>query len=121
MPVLESLSLSSIGKIISAVWANGSRFLWSVALAGAAAAAVLRIGAYYAAPKAQPWWDEYGLMLILGSAVVSLFAAFKLRAEQRNTGISLIAHEEQSLWHHAKQQDGSILTQFSLRFHATNR
>jgi hypothetical protein len=63
MPVLESFSLSSIGKIISAVWANGSRFLWSVALAGAAAAAVLRICAYYAVPKGQPWWDEYGLTL----------------------------------------------------------
>jgi hypothetical protein len=60
MPILESLSLSSIGKIISAIWANGSRFLWSIAVAGAASAVALWVGAHYAVPKAQAWWDEYG-------------------------------------------------------------
>jgi hypothetical protein len=119
MPILESLS--SIGKIISTTWANGSRFLWSVALAGVAAAAVLRVGAYYAVPQAQVWWDDYGLLLALGSAVVAVFAAFKMSAERPETELVLIADEQQSFWHHAKQPDGSMLTQFSLRFHVTNR
>jgi hypothetical protein len=52
--------------------------------------------------------------------VVAVFAAFKMRAERRNTGLVLIADEQQSFWHHAKQPDGSTITQFTLRFHATN-
>jgi hypothetical protein len=120
MPVLEAISISSVGKIIAAVWANGSRFLCSVAAGAAAAVAVIRVGAYLGIPKAQPWWDDYGLILILLAVVVAVFAAFKMRAEKRNTGLALIANEQQSFWHHAKQQDGSILTQFHLQFHATN-
>jgi hypothetical protein len=120
MPVLEAISTSSVGKIIAAIWANGSRFLWSVAVASAAAAAVIRVGAYFEMPKAQPVWEEYGLILTLLAPVVAVFAAFKVRAERRNTGVALIADEQQSFWHHAKQQDGSTITQFTLRFHATN-
>jgi hypothetical protein len=120
MPVLEAISISSVGKIIAAVWANGSRFLWSIAVASAAAAAVIRVGAYFDIPKALPLWEEYGLILTLLSAAVAVFAAFKMRAERRNTGLALIADEQQSFWHHAKQPDGSTTTQFALRFHATN-
>ena len=120
MPVLEAISVSSVGKIIAAVWANGSRFLWSIAVASAAAAAVIRVGAYFDIPKAQPLWEEYGLILTLLSVVVAVFATFKMRAERRNTGLALIADEQQSFWHHAKQPDGSTITQFALRFHATN-
>jgi hypothetical protein len=120
MPVLEAISISSIGKIIAAVWANGSRFLWSIAVASAATAVVVRVGAYFEMPKAQPVWEEYGLILTLLPIVIAVFAAFKTRAERRNTGLALIAAEQQSFWHHAKQQDGSIVTQFALEFHATN-
>lgn len=120
MPVLEAISVSSIGKIIAAIWANGSRFLWSIAVASAAAAVVIRVGAYFEMPKAQPVWEEYGLILTLLTPVVAVFAAFKMRAERRNMGVALIADEQQSFWHHAKQQDGSTITQFNLRFHATN-
>jgi hypothetical protein len=112
--------LSTGGKMIAATWRHGSRFLGSVALACAVAAGVLRVGAKFGIPNAQPWWNEYGLILMVMSAVVAVFAAFRLWAEKQNTGVFLIADEEQSLWHHAKQQDGSILTQFSLRFEVTN-
>jgi hypothetical protein len=121
MPVLEAISFaSSISKMIAAIWANGSRLLWSTAGASAAAAIVIRAGAYFEMPKAQPLWDEYGLILTLLAVVVAVFAAFKMRAERRNTGLALIADEQQSFWHHAKQPDGSTMTQFVLRFHATN-
>jgi hypothetical protein len=120
MTLLGGLSLSAIGKIIAAIWANGSRFLCSVAVAFAAAALVIRIGAYLGLAKAQPLWDEYGLLILLLAVVTSVFAIFKMRAERRNTGLSLIADEQNSFWHHARQQDGSVLTQFALRFHATN-
>ena len=76
-PVFEALSISSVGKIITAVWANGSRFLWSVAGGAAAAAAVIRVGAYLGIQKAQPWWDDYGLILILLAVVVAVFAGFR--------------------------------------------
>jgi hypothetical protein len=121
MPVAELSFLSSIGKIISAIWANGSRFLWSLAGAAAATAVVLRVCAFYAVPKAKPWWDEYGLPLILGAAVFGVFAACKAWTEQNNTQLYLIANEHQSFWNQATQPDGLILTQFTLRFDATNR
>jgi len=121
MPVFEAISFaSSISKVIAAIWANGSRLLWSIAGASAAAAIVIRVGAYFEMPKAQPLWDEYGLILTLLAVVVAVFAAFKMRAERRNTGLALIADEQQSFWHHAKQPDGSTMTQFHLQFHATN-
>ncbi|MGC1563297.1 MAG: hypothetical protein WA820_26100 [Bradyrhizobium sp.] len=91
----EPLSWFSIPKIISAIWANGSRFLFSVAVAGIAAAAVLWLGARYGAPKAQAWWYEYGLMLVLVSAVAGVFAIFKFLAERQNTKLFLIADEAQ--------------------------
>jgi hypothetical protein len=121
MPLLEALSLSSAGKVISAIWANGSRFLWSISVAAAAAAVVLWLGTQYEIPRAQPWWNEYGLLLIIGSVVVAVLAFFKGRAERPAEQMFLIPDEEQSLWHHAKQQDGSVQTQFSLKFLATNR
>ena len=71
-------------------------------------------------PKAQPVWEEYGLILTLLPIVFAVFAAFKTRTGRRNTGLALIADEQQSFWHHAKQPDGSTVTQFALRFHATN-
>jgi hypothetical protein len=52
--------------------------------------------------------------LTLLAVVVAVFATFKMRAERRNTGLALIADEQQSVWHHAKQPDGSILTQLAL-------
>jgi hypothetical protein len=119
--MVEPISfISSISKITTAAWSNGSRFLWSITVASAAAAAVIRVGAYFDIPKAQPWWDDYGLILILLAVVVAVFAAFKMRAERRNTGLALIADEQQSFWHHAKQPDGTTVTQLAVRFHATN-
>jgi hypothetical protein len=121
MPVLEAISsASSIGKIIAAVWANGSRLLWSIAGAAAAAAAVIRCSAYFEMPKAQPVWEEYGLILTLLAVVFAVFAAFKSRAERQNAALVLIADEQQSFWQHAKQPDDRIMTQFHLQFHATN-
>ena len=108
MPLLEALSVSSISKIIATVWANGSRFLWSAAIACLAAVAVLRAGDYFKIPRAEPWWAEYGLILMLLAAVLAVFAGFKMRGERRNTGIALIADEGQSFWHHSKQPDGRM-------------
>jgi hypothetical protein len=59
-------------------------------------------------------------LLLLGAVVVAVFAAFQTRAERLNTGLVLIADEQQSFWHHAKQPDGTVFTQLALRFHATN-
>jgi hypothetical protein len=118
--MLEALSFASIGKIIAAVWANGSRFLWAIAVACVAADVVLRACIYFNVPKAQSVWEEYSLTLPLLAAVFAVFAAFKTWTEKRNTGLVLIADEQQSRWHHAKQQDGSTLTQLTLHFYATN-
>ena len=120
MPVLEAISLSTIGKVIATTWANGSRLVWSVAVACGATAATLRLCDYLQVARADLLWQEYGLYLIVAAVVFAVLAAFKMRAERRNTGLSLIADEQQSFWHHAKQPDGTVLTQFEFRFHATN-
>ncbi|WP_316202865.1 MULTISPECIES: hypothetical protein [unclassified Bradyrhizobium] len=119
MALLESLSLSAIGKAVTTIWANGSRLLWSVAVAAVAAAGALRIAALAALPKAQEWSDDYGLALWLAACVIGVFAAFKTQAEHQ-TGVFLIADEEQSSWHHAKQHDSSIITHFALRLQVAN-
>jgi len=49
-----------------------------------------------------------------------VLALFKMLAERGKPTLSLIANEHQSFWHHAKQTDGSVITQFALRFQATN-
>src|SRR5882672_11978903 len=98
MPVLEAISLSTIGKIIAATWSNGSRFLWSIAATCAAVAATLRLCSYLEVAKAEPFWVEYGLVLTLVAVIFAVLATFKMRAERRNTGLSLIADEQQSFW-----------------------
>jgi len=120
MPVLEPISVSSVSKTIVALWENGSRLLWGMATTFAAAAVTLRLSAYLQVAKAELYWSEYGVVLILVAVMFAVLAAFKMRAERRNTGVALIADDQQSFWHHAKQPDGSTITQFALRFHATN-
>lgn len=112
--------LSTAGKVVATTWRHGSRFLLSIACAGGAAAALLWLAAHFGMPKADGFWEEYGLILIIVAVVSAILAAFKYYAEQQNRPIVLIADEEQSLWHHAAQPDGKVFTQFLLRFHVTN-
>ena len=107
-------------KWITALLNRSGRFLRTLAVAGVATTIILFAAAHYGVPRAQPWWDEYGLLLLLGTVVVAVFALFQTRAERLNTGLSLIADEQHSFWHHAKQTDGTMFTQFALRFDATN-
>jgi hypothetical protein len=110
--------LSTAGKVIATTWSQGSRLLWSVAGACAAAALVLSLGAHFEMAKAAGLWTEYGLVLIVAAAVFAVLAAFKSYAERPK--IVLIADEQQSFWTHARQPEGTIYTQFALRFHVTN-
>jgi hypothetical protein len=65
-------------------------------------------------------WAGYGLSLILSSVVFTVLASFKTYGEREKPNLSLIANEEHSFWHHAKQTDDSVITQLVLRFQATN-
>jgi hypothetical protein len=94
--------------------------LWSIAATCAAVAVTLRVCTYLQVAKAEPYWAEYGLVLILVAVMFAVLAAFKMRAERRNTSVALVADEQQSLWHQATQPDGTTITHFSFRFHATN-
>jgi hypothetical protein len=116
----EPSSISTLVRFLADLLNRSSRFLWSFAVACAAAAIVLSVAAHFGLARAQPLWDQYGLLLLLGAAVVAVLAAFQARTERLNRGLSLIADEQQSFWNHAKQPDGTMLTQFALRFHATN-
>ena len=81
---------------------------------------VLRLGVYFDVTRARGLWEEYGLFLILLAAVAGISAGFKYYAERRNRLVFLIADDQQSFWHHALQADGTVMTQFTLRFHVTN-
>jgi hypothetical protein len=116
----DPLSISTFVKSLAALLNRSGRFLWSLAVACAAAAIVLFLAAHFGLAHAQQWWDQYGLLLLLGAVVAAVLAVFQTRAERLNRGIALIADEQHSFWTHAKQPDGTMFTTFALRFHATN-
>jgi hypothetical protein len=113
-------SWKAIESAITSAWARGSLLLWGLATACAALAATLRLCAYLELQKAGALWAEYGLTLILMSVGFAILAAFKTYGEREKPNLSLILDEQQSLWCHSTQTDGSVITQLSLRFQATN-
>ena len=99
--------LSTGGKVITAIWRQGSRFLLWIAAASLVSLSVLRLGVYFDVTRARGLWEEYGLFLILLAAVAGISAGFKYYAERRNRLVFLIADDQQSFWHHALQADGT--------------
>jgi hypothetical protein len=59
-------------------------------------------------------------MCRLGSVLTPVIQAWWMRREARRT-LHLTLNDSQSFWHVTKQQDGSKVTQLSLRFMAKNR
>jgi hypothetical protein len=94
--------------------------LWALAAISIALAATLRLSVYLQMDKASGLWAEYGLALILSSVGLTILASFKTYGEREKPSLSLIANEEQSLWSHSAQKDGSVITHLVLRFQATN-
>jgi hypothetical protein len=76
------------------------------------------------------WWlgapdylSSYGLYLVVGAVIFGGLAFARLIAraiERRAPSFHFIPDDAQSLWHIAKQPDGKIHTQISLRFQTTN-
>jgi hypothetical protein len=116
----EVFSLKAIEGAITSAWARGSLLLWGLAAVCIALAGTLRLCTYLQIEKAGAFWAEYGLVLILLSVGLAILASFKTYGEREKPNLSLIANEQQSLWHHATQTDGSVITQLSLTFQATN-
>jgi CHASE2 domain-containing sensor protein len=73
----EPLSISTFIKSLVALLNRRSRFLWRLVIACVAAAILLFIAARLGLAHGQPWWDEYGLLLLLGTVVMAVFAAFQ--------------------------------------------
>jgi hypothetical protein len=118
--MVEIFSVKAIGTAIASAWARGSMLLWALAAISIALTATLRLCVYVQLEKAGALWAEYGLALILSSVGFAILALFKTYGEREKPNLSLIENEEQSLWAHSTQTDGSVLTQLSLRFQATN-
>jgi hypothetical protein len=112
--------VSTASKVIAATWRHGSRLLLGISVGCYAAAFVLWLGAKLQLARADELWSDYGIFLILAGTVFGVLAAVKNYAERQNTKIVLIANEQESLWVHTAQPDGSAFTQFSLRFHVAN-
>jgi hypothetical protein len=119
MPEVVS-TMKAIEGAIASAWSRGSLLLWGLATVCIALAVTLRLCAYWELQKAGVLWAEYGLALILTSVGFAVLACFKTFGERVKPNLSLIADERQSFWGHASQTDGSIITQLSLRFQATN-
>ena len=56
----------------------------------------------------------------LAGVLLAIVAAFKTYSERPKPNIVLLPVEDQSGWAQAVQQDGSVITQFSVHFQATN-
>ena len=119
-PDISERSTISLRTRALARWGADAGYLWALAAISIALAATLRLCRYLQIEKAGALWTEYGLTLILSSVGFVILALFKTYGETRKPNLSLIANEEQSLWAHSTQADGSVLTQLSLRFQATN-
>ena len=119
--MVEAVSTAkAIGGAIASAWERGSLLLWGLATVCIALAGTLRLCAYWELQKAGALWAEYGLALILMSVGFFILAAFKTYGERAQPNLALIVDERQSFWGHAVQTDGRIITQFALRFQATN-
>ena len=118
--MIEISSLKAIGTAIASAWARGSMMLWALAAISVALTATLRLCVYLQIEKAGTLWAEYGLALILSSVGLAILALFRTYGEREKPNLSLIANEEQSFWAHSTQTNGSVHTQLSLRFQATN-
>ena len=112
--------LSAVSAAASSAWARGSLFLSALAAVCIALTATLLACVHFQIEKAGALWAEYGLVLILSCVGLPILALFKWIAERKPPNLSLIPNEQQSLWTHSTQQDGSVITQLSLRFQATN-
>lgn len=112
--------VSTITAAVSSAWARGSLFLSALAAVVIALTLTLLLCAYLQIDKAAGFWTDYGLVLILSCVGLPVLAFFKWLSERKPPNLSLIANMQQSFWAHSTQSDGSVITQLSLRFQATN-
>jgi hypothetical protein len=106
------------------LWERGSRLLWTLTAAVAAASAGLALAAYSGFGPAEKLLVDYGICLIVALPALLVFSVSKTLEEraaiERRRPIALIPNEQQSHWSQAVQQSGELFTAIALRFQVTN-
>jgi hypothetical protein len=116
----EPLTLKAISEAVGSFWARSALALWCFAACAIAAAGLLWAGKYFQVDGAADLFHDYGAKLALAGVLLAIVAAFKTYSERPKPNIVLLPVEDQSGWAQAVQQDGSVITQFSVHFQATN-
>lgn len=116
----EPLTLKAISEAVSSFWGRSALLLWCLAVCAIAALGVLWAGKHFQVDGAAELLHDYGVKLALAGVLLAIVAAFKTYSERPKPNIVLLPVEDQSGWAQAVQQDGSVITQFSVHFQATN-
>ncbi len=116
----EPFTMKAIGEAISSFWGRSALLLWCLALCAIAALAVLWVGKHFEIDGAAELFHQYGVTLALAGVLLTIFASFKTYAERPKPTIILLPVDDESHWGQATQPDGRVVTQFSVKFQATN-
>ena len=116
----EPLTLKAISEAVSSFWGRSALVLWCLAVCAIAALGVLWAGKHFQVDGAAELLHDYAVKLALAGVLLAIVAAFKTYSERPKANIVLLPVEDQSGWAQAVQQDGSVITQLSVHFQATN-
>jgi hypothetical protein len=117
----EILSLiKTFSAAVTSLWERSSLLLWGLAASCFLIFITLAAGSHWQAGDTPALFASYGTMLVLAFIVLFVFAAIKTYSERPKPTLSLLAQEGQSFCGQTRQKDGTIITQLTLRFLATN-
>jgi hypothetical protein len=116
----EPFSFQAISAAITSFWARSAILLWCLATACSVALIALAAEAHWKVGDAPALLAQYGAWLGAAIPVLLVLAVFKTYSDRPKPTLVVLPREGQSFCALARQRDGTIATQLSLRFQATN-
>jgi hypothetical protein len=116
----EPFTLKAITETITSFWGRSALLLWCLACISLFLFVALAAGSHWKIGDTPNLFTAYGTSLGLAFPTLFVFAAFKTYSERPKPILSLLPKEQDSFWAQSKQPSGQIITQFALRFQATN-
>lgn len=112
--------VENLGNLVGRFWEHGQAFLWGCAAACILVFALLYGGSYFAFANVAAVFSLYGLPVLIAAVVFTALAVARTWEARPKKGLFFVSNEEQSLWGHARQTTGQVLTSFNFRMAATN-
>ncbi len=116
----EPLSMKAISDAIASFWGFRAVVLWCLACVCFVMFGARAAGQHWRVGDTSALFATYGTFLGLAFPVLVVVAAFRTYGERPKPVLSLLPKEQESFWAQAKQPNGQIITQFALKFQATN-